>query len=249
MAQVTTLAPADDARSLADVGVLTAAVEAAGAVREVVWQAGGDELTGLLGLLGEVAVQVAAAEVAVVAEAVVRAEPRTGPVPLATGDWIAAYSRNYPTRASAARLALVAEAIAASQVPDCLRDVVVDGSAPVAAAAAAITEMRRLAPDLQPGFVPEAWQQYATLACTGDLAQVRGLRPWLIATYGPEDLLARDEERARARVSLSRGGSDGGELTDYRLSLDPQLGVSTSLCKRWVLIEGDWDWVKSLVVV
>lgn len=204
------------------VDALTAAADAAGRVREVLWQAGGEQLRDLLGVLGEVACRVEAAEVAVVAEAIVRGEPASGPVPLATADWVSAYSTHFPTRAAAARTVQLADAIAGSALPDCFRDAVLDGSASVPAAAVAMTEMRRLIPDVQPGFVAAGWEHYTALACAGDVTQVRRLRPWLIATYGGPDQLADQEDRARARATLSRGTSDGGELTDYRLTLDPQ---------------------------
>ena len=202
--------------------LITAATAALDTVREVLWQAGGHELAQVMAEIGELALAGDAAEVAVLAETLARGEHRTGPAPLAIADWVCVHSRRYATPAGAATRVRLAEHISNHTVPDGLSEAVLTATAPVAAAAVAVAEMLRLRPDLQAGFIDTAWDTYTQLAIAGDIAQIRKLRPALIARYGNPDDLAKDEDQARDRAGLSRGYSDGGALLDYRLRLDTQ---------------------------
>ncbi len=208
-------------RGVTEVRALMAeTTEALRGLRGVLWQAGGGALGEILGALGELALITDAAEVAVIGEAVIRGEHESASVPLALGDWVSAHSRRYPTGAMCARPVRLAREITKRVLPDRLTEAVLTGAAPVAAASVAATEMLRLLPDLQPGFVDTGWDAYTDLALAGDPAQVRRLRPALIARYGDPEDRSKRERQARARMSLSRGHDDGGSLVDYRMSLD-----------------------------
>ena len=203
--------------------LITACRDAVAGLRHVSWQAGGSDLAGILGDLGELALAVDAAEIAVLADAITRGEPGSGPVPLAPADWLSAHSRRYPTATAAARPIRLATQITHQAIPESLTDAVLTGAAPVPAATVAIREMRRLTPDLQDEFIPFAWERYTDLARLGDPTLVRQLRPRIIAEHGDPDRTDNDHQKARDRACLSRGTPDpGGALTDYRMSLDPE---------------------------
>ncbi|MEI2775257.1 MAG: DUF222 domain-containing protein [Tetrasphaera sp.] len=108
------------------------------------------------------------------------------------------------------------------RLPECLAHAVLSGAAPVGAAAAAVAEMTRLIPDLEPDAIEVVWQGYTDLAAAGDVAEVRKLRPALLAKYGRASDNERDETAARARAYLSAGHTSAGPLTEYRLGLDPE---------------------------
>lgn len=201
------------------VAVATAAVAG---LRSVLWQAPGGALAEILGELGELALLTDAAEVALVCETLTRGEHSSGPAPLAINDWVSVHSRRYPTPVTAAKTVELAQHIIKRELPERLTESVLTAAAPVPAAAAAAAEMLRLEPDLQPGFVPAGWDAYTDLAETGDVSQVRKLRPALIAKYGQPDDKDKDERAARAHRCLTRGATDGGSLIDYRLRLDPE---------------------------
>ncbi|MFN8097937.1 MAG: HNH endonuclease signature motif containing protein [Dermatophilaceae bacterium] len=191
-------------------------------VREVTWQATGSGLADTLGRLGELALAVDAAEVAVLADAVQRGEPGAGVCGLAPTDWVSAHSRRYPSGRSASAVVKLAEGIRCGSVADCLGQAVLAGRVPVPAARTAVAEMTKLIPDLQEPFIPMAWESFTTVAETGDPATVRALRFRIIAEYGDAGRLGQDEAKGRTRMSLSHGVNDGGPLTSYRLTLDPE---------------------------
>jgi|JI102314A2RNA_FD_contig_31_9085959_length_3360_multi_7_in_0_out_0_4 hypothetical protein len=90
-------------------------------LRGVTWQASGGQLAEVLGELGELALLVDAAEVAVVADAVDRGEPASGVLPLSPTDWVAQHSRRYPSGRLASPLVKLAQGIpAADLAPPCL---------------------------------------------------------------------------------------------------------------------------------
>ncbi|WP_344060505.1 hypothetical protein, partial [Nostocoides vanveenii] len=95
-------------------------------LREVTWQATGAGLADALARLGELALAVDAAEVAVVADALDRGEPGGGALPLSPTDWVSASSRRYPTGRAASPLVKLADGVRLGAVPACLADAVLD---------------------------------------------------------------------------------------------------------------------------
>lgn len=206
---------------------------ALGELPQVLPAATGDQLRDLLGALGELSLLVDAAEVVVVADATSRGLHRTGSWPLPPAGWIAAHSRRYTSGAGAGRLARVAEAIspatttrtagplAPGQDGATLGAAVRAGIAPIGCADIALTEMRRLLPDLSDGAAPAVWDGYAAVAAAGDLSQVRRLRPGMYARFGRPDALTAEQHAARDHARLSRGTTDNDGLTRYEMLLDP----------------------------
>lgn len=209
--------------------------EALADVREVVTIAHSDLVTAMLAELGELALAVDAAEVAVVAEAVTRGVPAAGPVPLPAAAWVAAASRRYQAGAEAGRLVKLAEAVSPATVTrsagvlslgqdgEALGEAILDAQVPVACGATAIAEMARLVKHLRPECVSAVWEAYAALAAGGDPGEVRRLRPAMHARFGSAEELSRDEEKARTGSALNGGRVDPIDgLTDYRLTLHPE---------------------------
>ena len=220
---ISTPREAGDAPTLATVLTLVDhARDTLARLREVTWQATGAGLADALARLGELALAVDAAEVAVVADALDRGEPGGGALPLSPTDWGSASFRRYPTGRAASPLVTLADGVRLGAVPACLADAVLDARVPVPAATAAIAEMTTLIPDLQDPVIPTAWEAFTTVAATGDPALVRKLRFRLIVEYGHTDRLGKDQATGRTRMSLSHGINDGGPLTTYRLTLDPE---------------------------
>ena len=209
--------------------------EALADVREVVTIAQSDLVTELLAELGELALVVDAAEVAVVAEAVTRGVPGDAAVPLPAAAWVAATSRRYQAGPEAGRLVKLAEAVSPATVTrsagvlslgqdgEALGEAILDAQVPVACGATAIAEMARLVKHLRPECVSAVWEAYAALAAGGDPGEVRRLRPAMHARFGSAEELSRDEEKARTGSALNGGrvGPIDG-LTDYRLTLHPE---------------------------
>ncbi len=208
--------------------------EVLGRLRHQLYGASGAQLTELLTELGELALLVDAAEVAVVAEAAARGVHREGNWPLPVAGWVAAHSRRYASGAGAGRLARVAQAVvpatatakagvlAAGQDGAVVGEAVLSGTAPVGCVDVAVEQMHRLVPDLRPEAVPAVWAGYATVAAGGDMREVRQLRPAMYAKYGHPDMLAKDEATARAHTSLSAPRRDVDGLSEYRWTLDSE---------------------------
>lgn len=203
-------------------------------VRQEVGAATEAQLLDLVSELGELALWSDAAEVAVVGDALTRGLPAASQVPLSPADWIATASRRH-TRGSASRVVKIAEALrsptitrpagalAPGQDGEVLGEAILGAVVPLPCGQVAMDEMRRLAPDLQPAFVPAAWEAYALVGAGGDPREVRRIRPELYARFGRPDRLNDRDEGARKHAFLSTGAVDPVDgLTDYRMSLSAE---------------------------
>ena len=190
-------------------------------------------MTTLLTELGELALVADAAEIAVITDATTRGLPGADPVPLSPTDWIATHSRRH-TAPAAARLVRLADALrpptttrpagllAPGHPGHVLGEAILTGHVSTTCADLALTEMRRLTPDLQPAALPVVWEAYTDIASGADPREIRRLRPAMYARFGRPDLLNTRDERARAHTHLSPGTPDPIDgLTDYHLRLDP----------------------------
>lgn len=218
-------------------GVLAAVEDAISALCQVQTAcqlAGGEQLRQTLAQLGELALLVDAAEVAVTAEVLRQGVHRDGEWPLPLAGWVAATSRRYSSGAGAGRVARLAEAVQPATITRNagvltegqdgapLGQALLTAAAPTGCVDAAITEMRRLSPDLQDGVAPTVWSAYTDIATGGDLRQVRELRRAIYAHFGRPDLLEKEQETARAHADLSRPHTAPDGLSEYRLLLDPE---------------------------
>ena len=217
---------------------LAAVVGTLRSVHEAAASASDAELSELLTCLGECCLLADAAELAVVAEVGARGLHTSGQWPLPLAGWVAAHSRRYAAGSGAGRLARLAAAVtpatttrkagplAMGQDGAVLGAAALAGEVPVACADAAMSEMHRLQPHLQPETHAQVWAGYAEIAAGGDLRQVRRLRPAMYARFGRPEELTKDEEQARAHESLSNGRPDPDGMTEYRLILGPEAAAT-----------------------
>lgn len=148
---------------------LAAVVGTLRSVHEAAASASDAELSELLTCLGECCLLADAAELAVVAEVGARGLHTSGQWPLPLAGWVAAHSRRYAAGSGAGRLARLAAAVtpatttrkagplAMGQDGAVLGAAALAGEVPVACADAAMSEMHRLQPHLQPETHAQVW--------------------------------------------------------------------------------------------
>ncbi|HEX8970271.1 DUF222 domain-containing protein, partial [Oryzihumus sp.] len=211
--------------------VVDAAAAALTGLVEVVHQCQGADLGAAFGRLDVVRRLAEAAQVAVLGEALERAEIASSDHASPTA-WVLAHSSSY-RGGGAADLVKVASACVgrpvgagAAQVLDHgsvqrLRSCVLSGRVGVRGAAVALAELARLGPRLTREAVPTVWAGFLDVAEQSGPREVRGLRERIIATYGRQDEFQVRQDRLRHGVSLSAGRADDG-MVEYALRLDPE---------------------------
>jgi hypothetical protein len=184
------------------------------------WEAGGSELAELLGEVDGVVRAGEAARVCVVAEALERGEPGSGERAQSAVAWVREHAPSLRA-GGAAPVVRTAEAFGVSaNLP--VKEAVVSGRLPVGSAAVVVSELSRLRPLLVEGAEPAVLDGLVTMARDHGAAGCRGLRPALLARYGLDGLLDREQEAARRFVALSQPRSAELGLAEYRLVLDPE---------------------------
>ena len=103
-----------------------------------------------------------------------------------------------------------------------VKEAVVSGRLPVRSAAVVVSEVERMRPLLVPGAEDAVLDGLVTMAAEHGPRGCRSLRSALLARYGLEDVLDRDQEAARRYVALSQPRVGELELAEYRLVLDPE---------------------------
>jgi len=184
------------------------------------WEAGGGELAELLGELDEVVRAGEAARVVVVAEALERGEPGSGERAQSAVDWVLEHAPSL--RAGGAGQVVRLARVFAVPGNGPVKEAVVSGRLPVRSAAVVVGEVERLRPLLVPGAEEAVLEGLVTMAAEHGPRGCRSLRSALLARYGLEDVLDRDQEAARRFVSLSQPRVGELELAEYRLVLDPE---------------------------
>lgn len=199
---------------------IAGAVGALRALPAELWRAGGPGLGELVGEIGVLHQACEAATVAVVREAVDRGEPRRDERALTPVQWLRAHAPTWRA-GGAAQVVAVAEAFAVpGNAP--VKAAVQGGSLPVRSAAVVVAEADRLRPLLADGVeeavvagMVEVAEQHGPGAC-------RQLRSAMLARYGRDGVLQREQSAAKRFVALSRPRVDPLGLAEYRLTLDPE---------------------------
>ena len=200
--------------------LLAGAVRAFEGLGGSLWEAGGGELGELLGELDEVVRAGEAARVVVVAEALERGEPGSGERALSAVDWVLEHAPSL--RAGGAGQVVRLARVFAVPGNGPVKEAVVSGRLPVRSAAVVVSEVERLRPLVVPGAEGAVLEGLVTVAAEHGPRGCRSLRSALLARYGLEDVLDRDQEAARRFVSLSQPRVGELELAEYRLVLDPE---------------------------
>src|SRR3954468_9657039 len=184
-----------------DRAVLVAAAPVLRRVLGRLHQAGSGELGSLFAELDALKALAEAAQVGVLDQALSRGEVRASDAASSAG-WVRQWGPSYRAGGAAA-LVKVAEAVAQPK-NELLRAAVLAARVPVGNAAVALTEMDKLLPRLTPACAETVLAGFVAIAESDGPAQIRALRPRVIARYGRLAEFQRREDLLRHGRSLSQ---------------------------------------------
>lgn len=220
----TSIATRDASSLRAAVG---AAREALAALVGVIYQVGTDELGELLGEIRGLSAQADAASVLTVGEAQHRgAVGLDGTTPAARGacrNYVLDHTGGSTDPIAASKIGVLATLCGQPSLSP-LADAVTTGAVGLLLGRVALAEYEKLAPDLLADLREEAVGWFTEVARGGDLAQLRQLRPSVVARYGDPRALEHQADRLRERRFLSHVVQDDG-LWLFHLGLDPEQGA------------------------
>ena len=199
---------------------IAAGVEACRGIEGELWRAGSAELEQVMGHVDAMVVAGESARVVVTAEAISRGETGSGPDALTPVAWV---RRHAPSTVAggAGQMVSVAQAFAVpGNAP--VKDAVLSGVLPVRSAAVVVSEADKLLPLLIEEARPTAMDGLIRIAAEEGPRECRKLRPELLAKYGVDGQLQREQDGAKRFVSLSQPFVDEMGVAEYRLTLDPE---------------------------
>jgi hypothetical protein len=199
---------------------MVSACEALDGLGAQLWRAGSSELEEMMTEADRMVSAGEAARAVVLAEAMSRGETGSGALALTPVQWV---RRNAPsTRAGgAAQVVAVAQSFAVTGL-SAVKDAVVSGELPVRSAAVVVAEADRLRPLLAEGVEASVVDGLIRMAVDHGPRGCRMLRPRLLAEYGRDGALQREQDAAKRFVALSQPRVDELGLAEYRLVLDPE---------------------------
>ena len=199
---------------------MVAASEALDGLGSELWRAGTTELEEVMAEADRMVTTGESARVMVLAEATRRGETGSGALALTPVQWVRRHAPS--TRAGgAAQVVVVARAFAV-RGRSAVKEAVLSGRLPVRSAAVVISEADKLAPLLAEGVEPTVLDGLVEVAADHGPGACRMLRARLLAEYGRDGELQREQDAAKRFVSLSRPHVDELGLAEYRLTLDPE---------------------------
>ncbi len=199
---------------------IAAGVQACRWLGDELWRAGSAQLEQVMGAVDAMVVAGEAARVVVTAEAIGRGETGAGAEALTPVGWVRRFAPS--TKAGGAgQVVAVAQAFAVAGVAP-VKDAVLSGSLPVRSAAVVLSEAEKLLPLITQEARPTVLDGLIEVAATAGPRECRRLRPTLLATYGVDGELQREQDAAKRFVSLSQPFVDEMGLAEYRLVLDPE---------------------------
>lgn len=199
---------------------MVAACEGLDGLGSELWRAGTAELEEVMAEADRMVAAGEAARAVVLAEAMSRGETGSGALALTPVQWVRRHAPS--TRAGgAAQVVAVARAFAVAG-SSAVKDAVLSGELPVRSAAVVIAEADRLRPLLADGAEPAVVDGLIRMAVDHGPRGCRMLRPRLLAEYGRDGELQREQDAAKRFVSLSQPRVDELGLAEYRLTLDPE---------------------------
>ncbi len=177
------------------------------------------DVTALMAASGALAVALDSARVALTREAVERGlvgeSGAASPV-----DWVLAASPA-STAGEAKRVVAVADAGRSRDLRP-VAEAVLEGRLPLTVAQAVLAEYGRLAPQLTPEAAPAVLDGMVSVGCDHGIRAVRELRTRIVARYGREGALDREQATLARMRALTAGRDDGSGMLDYLLRLDPE---------------------------
>ena len=199
---------------------MVAARDAVNGLEAELWRAGSTELEQVMAEADAMAAAGAAARAVVLAEAMSRGETGAGAMALTPVQWV---RRHAPTTRAggAGQIVAVAQAFAVSGYAPVKR-AVLSGELPVHSAAVVVSEADKLRPLLVEEAEPTVLEGLIEMAVQHGPRGCRMVRPRILAEYGRDGELQREQDAAKRFVSLSQPRVDEMGLAEYRLTLDPE---------------------------
>ena len=103
-----------------------------------------------------------------------------------------------------------------------VKDAVLSGVLPVRSAAVVVSEADKLLPLVVEEARPTVLEGLIRIAAEEGPRECRKLRPEMLAKYGVDGQLQREQDAAKRFVSLSQPFVDEMGVAEYRLTLDPE---------------------------
>lgn len=184
------------------------------------WRAGSAELADLMGEVDELVVAGECARVVVMREAIDRGEPRSGALAMTPVQWVRRYAPSTMAGGSAQIVALAEAFGVVGNAP--VKEAVLSGALPVRSAAAVVSHADQLRPLLAEGAEPAVVQGLLDMARAHGPRGCRALRGALLAKYGLDGALQREQDGAKRFIALSQPSVDEVGIAEYHLTLDPE---------------------------
>ena len=201
---------------------IAAAREALCGLETVTWQipsgGGPDGLSGLMGEVDALGMACDAGRVAVLREAMDRGEASGGPAAMTTTQWVRFHA---PSTKAGGAATIVNVAMAFGKTVNApVKEAVESGRLPVKSAAAVVGEYEQLQPLLGDLMQEPALTTLIDIAADDGPAACRKVRPFILARYGIEDALQKEQDAGKAFIRLSPPQDTGAGTFEYRLTLD-----------------------------
>ncbi|WP_160145311.1 HNH endonuclease signature motif containing protein [Phycicoccus sp. SLBN-51] len=199
-----------------------AAREALQGLDEVTWQCpsggGPDGLAGLMEELDALVMAGGAGQVAVLRDALQRGETSGGSAAMTPTQWVRVHAPS--TKAGgAAAIVNVANAFGKA-VNQPVKEAVEAGRLPVRSAATVVSEFEKLSPLLGDLMQEPALTTLVDIAADDGPNACRKVRPFILARYGIEDALQKEQDAGKAFIELSQPADTGAGTFEYRMTLD-----------------------------
>src|SRR6478736_5314375 len=231
------------------VAVLSAAAAVLSDLPARVHRLTGPDLDAVLPLVDRLAAVAAAGRFTLTADAVERGEVASSQAG-STAQWVADRCPSLDARSAG----LVAKAVRELTDPSGTgqtsalagaRVAVQQGRLSVSASCVVASELRQLAPLLEPGAVDAVAAGLVAMGEVDGSTGVRRVRPALLARYGLGERLQDLEDRHRGLTVLSCGHDIGGGITEYRLRLNPEaravVEAAINVLPKPTVVDGERD--------
>jgi hypothetical protein len=201
---------------------IAAARSSLSALGQVLWQApsggGPDGLAGLLSEVDALGMACDAGRVAVTREALDRGETSGGAAAMTPTQWVRAHAPS--TKAGGAATVVSLAKAFDKAVNEPVREALDSGRLPVQSAAAVVDEFGKLSPLLGELMQEPALSTLIDIAADDGPAACRKVRPFILARYGIDDVLQKEQDGGKAFIRLSQPQDTGANTFEYRLTLD-----------------------------
>jgi hypothetical protein len=197
-----------------------AAREAFDGLGDELWRGGSAELAAVMEEIDGLVVSGEAARVVVTSEAISRGETGSGAMALTPVQWVRRHAPSLKA-GGAAHVVAVAEAFAvAGNAP--VKEAVLSGVLPTRSAAVVVSEADRLRPLVVDDAEPAVLEGLIDMAVRFGPRGCRMVRPALLARFGLDGQLQREQDAMKRFVALSQPRVDECGLAEYRLTLDAE---------------------------